>query len=424
MASSNKVFNADPLGLAIGKKNGLDKLQAEFFSHFYATTDSPVMDIPADRKYGDIAKELKNSSEYNKIISKTEFNHILSKKATSAIFDEAESSDTSDDSKRRNVINAALAKASKEYDENDSMFVAIGGGASLSHESVQNDPEYPEYEENMRRVKDNQYFKNFLKIVGRLRAMATDKIKNKIVYEGVEMHGISFGNDLEKVMPQEFAMLSHPVLRADFMLRFAEARLMQFEFVTKTDSSDGPIIVLGDESASMNDTSRSMMYAVLAGTISLAKIDSREVVYIGFSDHTSKPVLFKPGDSEVCTANKMINVMRGFMKQGTCYSAALLAAHELTKDKYKLGDIVMLTDGMYAVADKLAIESAMSSIKSSNTRVFGILIDSDNNYADHLRRDFGFSKVTLLSSNKTDFSEAELRGIGDKIYSSLCEKKG
>ena len=72
----------------------------------------------------------------------------------------------------------------------------------------------------------------------------------------------------------------------------------------------------------------------------------------------------------------------------------------------------------------LAVGAASKKLAEIKARIFGILINSEQEYADHLKKDLGFAKVTLLSSDKDDFSEAELRDIGDKIYSSLCEKKG
>ena len=421
----SKVFDCDPLGLAIAKKNGHTGVEGEFFSHFYATVDSPRLTVPADAKYGSVAKELENSSAYRDIIDRTEFNHILSSKATLSIFNEMEQAGNPDDpSKQRQAINAALGKASEEYDKDNNTFIAVAGGAGLGHESAQNDEQVYEYLEVAKRLQGQEYFKTFIKMVGRLRTLATDKMKNKKVYEGVELHGITLGNNLEKVMPEELANLFHPILRKDFLIRYAEGRLMQFEFATQVDSSDGPIIVLGDESASMSDRRRAMMYSILAGTISLAKLDQREVVYLSFADICLAPVIFKPSDSEVATALKMAKIMVSFQKKGTCYSNALMGAHALVNGTYKSSDIIMLSDGQYAHDDKLPTESASKKLAEIKARIFGILINSEQEYADHLKKDLGFAKVTLLSSDKEDFSEAELRDIGDKIYSSLCEKKG
>ena len=95
-------------------------------------------------------------------------------------------------------------------------------------------------------------FKKIAALIGRLRNLARAKQGGSLKHLRDEIHSITVGDDLGRVLPVELAALSHPLRRLDFGKRLLERNLLEYEVRPVQREGKGPVIVLIDASGSMS----------------------------------------------------------------------------------------------------------------------------------------------------------------------------
>ena len=191
------------------------------------------------------------------------------------------------------------------------------------------------------KLKYNPKLKSIMEWAGRFKAIAQKKQRNKHT-ETVIRSGITVGNDLERTLPMELAMLKNPTTKSDFYRRFSEGQIMQYAVKGKEVLGKGPIILCLDQSSSMeklDNQSKGFMLAMMA----IARKQKRDFAYIPFDTTAPKTHLFEKGKMSI---NKMLELSEEFLNGGTNFKPPLQKVLEVVKtSRFKNADIVFVTDG-------------------------------------------------------------------------------
>jgi uncharacterized protein with von Willebrand factor type A (vWA) domain len=213
--------------------------------------------------------------------------------------------------------------------------------------------------------------KKLADLVGRFRNLARARQREKLKKERDELHGITVGADLSRVLPAELAMLRHPLRRLDFYRRYTEKQLLQYELLTKEKLGRGPIICLVDASGSMNGEPMDWAVAVALALLDTATRQKRKAAVIFFDTRVLAEYLFTPGERDI---EKFVAIATTGTAGGTDYVPALTRAMELMiMDGYDKADIVMVTDGICQVPDTF-LQGFFEYKRIFNFRVWSVLI--------------------------------------------------
>ncbi|MED0739037.1 vWA domain-containing protein [Aneurinibacillus thermoaerophilus] len=184
--------------------------------------------------------------------------------------------------------------------------------------------------------------KKVAEIAGRMKSIARKKQKSKSK-QSVGMAGVTFGNNIERLLPSELLLYRNPATKTEFLKRFGEGKVMQFAPNHKESLGKGPIVVCIDSSGSMRSMdvqSKGIMIALL----SIAKKQKRSFAVINFaSEHQCKVWKFPKADPK---GKDLVAIIQHFFDGGTDFERPLREAVNIMEGNvFKEGDIVFITDG-------------------------------------------------------------------------------
>ena len=223
----------------------------------------------------------------------------------------------------------------------------------------------------------------FARLFGRFRSFAAAAAAKRVEYTREEVVGSELGADPTALVAAELAMLGHPVLGRDLMIRISERRAMVRSYKGSDRSGRGPVIILVDGSGSMKNedasgvTREAWSKAIVVAILAACKQGSRDVDVVHFaSQHQLKAWRF-PGAR--ATPAELVEMIGHFWRGGTDFVAPLDLAVRLVRDrKESLGgaDIVFVTDGESRVSPRWREEFALAK-ETLGFRVWGIGIGMD-----------------------------------------------
>lgn len=240
-------------------------------------------------------------------------------------------------------VQAAAVRAAQRLDEAveeaESWGSALGQGGRLpAHRRL----------ELGRRLAGNDKLKKLVRMVGRMKSHALALRKRTFERANEELHSVEQGGALERLLPQEFAALRHPVLRRDFQRRLLENELLQYSLRGMEEKRKGPVVVCLDGSSSMAGDKELWSKAVALTLLELTRRQRRPFRSICFSSgetalHVLDLATRSGGDVE---ADRILDLAEHFPGGGTDFEKPLDAALEcLKKSRYKKADVVFITDG-------------------------------------------------------------------------------
>ena len=279
-------------------------------------------------------------------------------------------------SKLRRAIGAGVQKAQQEAKDNDDVATALGWGdeeGEFKQLSIQDKEKLFEQAKRMKKMTD---------IVGKMRNIARKTRQLKIQSTQNELCGVTIGDTITNVLPQELLALSHPSLKLDFYRRLAERQLLQFELKRKEEQGKGNIVVLLDDSGSMDMGSR-REYArgAIFGLIEIAKNDKRNIAVNIFSSRREEwKREYKLGKMSLQESIDLLNAGWG---NGTSFDSPVLWALDMVRENtYKDADIIIITDGECDLESK-TLKQVLDLKKELNTSIHAITLDY---YPEHMKR--------------------------------------
>ncbi|MEN2999515.1 MAG: VWA domain-containing protein [Acidilobaceae archaeon] len=209
------------------------------------------------------------------------------------------------------------------------------------------------------------------KVLERLEGIKLPAPKGK--YERSNMgwiEGIELGSDLERVYPSQLALPSYY-----FLSLFADSQLVLYRKVTSL--SKGPIYVLLDKSGSMVGNKIDWARAVALALLKRTNAEGRGF-YTRFFDSVAHPPVSLAPNSKPSEVVKVLSYLaRVKAGGGTDIAKAITAAcDDITKEKGRVSDIVLISDG----EDRVVPELLSKTLKRANAKLHTIMIQGQNNY--------------------------------------------
>lgn len=197
-------------------------------------------------------------------------------------------------------------------------------------------------------LRENPQLRKIAELAGKLRRIATRTQKSKPKHGTDEIHSVTVGDDLARLIPVEMAYLNHPELKLDFIRRLVEKQVQQYELKGTEREAKGPIIFCVDESSSMNalgpDGVKRDVWAKasMLAIANIAREQKRRLTVIHFSDGVSQIDHFEPGKYDFID---LVECALHFAGGGTNFVDPLEQAKvEVTRSDRKEADIIFITD--------------------------------------------------------------------------------
>lgn len=214
------------------------------------------------------------------------------------------------------------------------------------------------------KIASTKQMKEIADWAGRFKQTARRKQKAK-QSECVTRRGITRGNDLENLLPVELSYYTHPLMKMDFLRRFAEGETMQYEQKGSMYLKKGPIILCLDQSDSMRSLETQSKGFTLA-LMSIAKKQQRDLCLVLFSS-SIQIYTYKKG---AMGASEVARLARTFLGGGTNFTLALdKALNVINESRFKQADLVFVTDG----EDQLTNSFLEAFNKRKREKAFNVL---------------------------------------------------
>jgi uncharacterized protein with von Willebrand factor type A (vWA) domain len=286
----------------------------------------------------------------------------------------------------RQGLNKALAEANKDADQQSALSTAWG----LDRGTLQRMDAKKRIE--LSKKMKNEKFQRLADLIGPMMRMAWAAQNRKVNYTPEEIYDVGIGNDLPHMLPSEYLYLNHPVLKMDWMRRYTNHALLQYELRGSDKVAKGGIIFCEDGSGSMSGSNEVWAKAVGLALLHVAKMQKRPFTGIHFGgpgeiktfEFTTTDKEFKSHTEyghtheELTGVESVIDFAEIFFGGGTDFVTPLSRAlDQLRKEHEKYGavkgDIVFVTDGACGVPDKW-LEEFKAEQARLGFRVFGIVI--------------------------------------------------
>jgi uncharacterized protein with von Willebrand factor type A (vWA) domain len=223
------------------------------------------------------------------------------------------------------------------------------------------------------RVHKNSTMRDVLALMGRLE-LSMSTTRRQLRHSGYEeIVDIETGNDLRSVLPQERALLVHPLGKLDFYRRYAERSLMQYETWSEQDENRGPLIFLADGSESMRGAKNVFCRGLVLAACAIAHREKRDALAIEFGS-TGQLLQFSIAYNGVFDTDRAVCFAEHFFAGGTDINAALVEAKSIitTSAPFATADVVIVTDG-YDTLTEQTIE-IRDYLRKMGVRIHGITI--------------------------------------------------
>lgn len=274
-------------------------------------------------------------------------------------------------------VKTEIAKLSKEVDKamdkhGDAIRVAVRTAASQATEEVQTmdmimgtlagtgagqeqQLSMTDKLEMAKKLRANPIMLKVAALAGRMQRLAVYYQENKVKHGMDEIVDTETGDNVEHLVPSEFAYLDDEDLQYDFYRRFYERALLQFKMEGKETEGRGPIVICMDDSSSMTEGDRvSWSRAFAVGLLTIAQKQHREFSIVHFGSQTELKI-FPQANKE---PKKLLDALSWFFNGGTNFQVPLQAAAGLIESGKcsKKADIVFVTDGECSVPKQFADE--------------------------------------------------------------------
>lgn len=255
-------------------------------------------------------------------------------------------------------------------------------------------------------IKNNKALMDICDILGRMKDEEKEMYKEKITeltaysytqttptkrYKE-EIIGVTLGNDLENIIPQEMSLLDDEDLELLFDLKFVENRLFCFEkqgFVSyqeegqkeiekevekerKKEGQKGPIIICVDTSGSMYGAPETVAKAITLMLTAKARKEKRNCYLINFSTGTVCADM-----SGAVGVNKINDFLELSFGGGTDVGAGLeVGVEQMEKENYKNSDLLVISDGDFGYISN-SLEQKMRQKRKEKNKFY--LLDVNGN---------------------------------------------
>ncbi len=209
----------------------------------------------------------------------------------------------------------------------------------------------------------NKKLLKLMEFFSRFNRLAIKKSRRKIKAISGAKHSVKFGNKLNNLLTSELKNLADEYLYLDFLRRYAESKLLNYEILEDSKDIENLTICL-DVSGSMRGAKEEWAKAIALALTNLACSEEKKVNIILFDDDVREIIEIKK-----ITMNDIIYISSVFYGGGTNFEKPLKKALD-----YR-GDIIFITDGEAEVSTKFLREFLEVKNKES-IKVFSFCINT------------------------------------------------
>lgn len=206
-----------------------------------------------------------------------------------------------------------------------------------------------------------------------------------------EVIGIRESDDISSLLPVEIATLANPATKAIFLKKYAEKKLMTYDFKNQFTSTEniakketqlkekeenkGPIIICVDTSGSMQGTPEQIAKTVCFALTKIAISENRKCFIISFSTKIQTLELTDLKSS----LDPLVKFLNMSFKGGTDASPALEEAiQKIASENYNNADVLMISDFvMSKLSDELM--NKIVEAKKNKTKFHSLVIGTNQN---------------------------------------------
>lgn len=222
----------------------------------------------------------------------------------------------------------------------------------------------------------NKKLKRVMEMAGRQLSICAEKRATMSELARNELYGVNKGDDVDWMLDEEAALLMTPELRHEFVERFAEKRLLQYELKGNEKQSKGPVVLCVDNSGSMAGQPEELSKAVALALMEQCRKDKRAFALLHFDDGVG--FRLRHTEKNPASLNQILEAISFFSCGGTDFYPVLKEACQVVADEsanvdMKKADIVLLTDGVAPFGKDLE-QKIMASAKKYGTQLITILI--------------------------------------------------
>ena len=265
------------------------------------------------------------------------------------------------------LIIQAAHSAGEKAEETALTLAAWGQGEGSGPEKMKLD------RDTINRVRDNETLMKISRYLGRFKEILAQARKNGYAYGRGEKYTLEHGNDLQRVISSEYAMLAEPSTIPLFLRKYQRKTLKQYRRREAVFKGCGDIIMCLDESFSTKEEAP-WGKAVALALLDAAMYRNRKFALIHFSGEGQyKTDVFIPGayDSE-----DVFNAVETFLNGDTDFETPLKEALRLMDNEgFENADIVFTTDGVCSLSEEFT-EDFKKKQSAHGFTVTGILLDS------------------------------------------------
>lgn len=195
---------------------------------------------------------------------------------------------------------------------------------------------------------NNERFRRVAKLFGPMKNMMLSEQQRKVVHTAEEVYDVTIGNHIGRLLPQEVINLRPGPTRLDFLRRFTEGQLLEYDLQGQEKLAKGGIIFCEDGSGSMRGERELWAKAVMLCLLHLARQQKRSFHLIHFgSPGQFKHIGFeKPEDF---TLDRILDAAELFFNGGTDFATPMKESMKLLDAEVKStgrtkADVVFVTD--------------------------------------------------------------------------------
>lgn len=256
--------------------------------------------------------------------------------------------------------------------------------------------------------KNNPNLFEMSKMIGRMQRDIRYTRTNRVVGGREEIIDVKMGNDLSLLLPSELMKLRHPLLKRDFMRRYHERSLIQYETQGNASAGRGPIIICIDGSGSMGGMPNVWARSVALSFITIAKKEKRDAAAVEFSSR-GQVKRWDFMSKEPVNPLNIIDFASHMFHGGTDITQGIESSKELVDQvqAFRSADIVVITDGH----DGLGPEDykLRDELRAKGVRLHGVTIGQEVKSNQYLMEmcDTQVSAMDLGGSNSATAHLAE-----------------
>ena len=271
-----------------------------------------------------------------------------------------------------NEISKAATDIHKELDELNEFVQAWG----LDSDSTKSRISFESKREAVERIRRSKELRNLTKVLGRFKAIARNKLKERSIGTGNTIHSVTVGGRIDKLLPSELATLANEGTKPHFYKKLHEKQLLQYETSNDKRKGMGPIIVCEDISGSMDGNRTMWARAVTLSLLEIAQRQNRDFSIVFFdTEIVAEFTVLKKG----LDPKTLVDIAEIGSGGGTDFKKPTYRAIDIVEKarRFRKADVVFITDGdCHLTADDT--NRLISMKKRLNVKIQTILIGTGN----------------------------------------------